>query len=369
MDRNRSRLSSDRARYDTVDLNLRSLNIFVQVVESGGISPAARQMGLTQSAVSQTIASLEQSLGVQLFDRDVRPMALTPSGTILLDKARSLLLSAREAIQAARQPTSATLPRLNICFVETIAGTIGLELVSKIQGFATQWSVQAGLPSHHSRALMIREADIVISSDPLEDEPNLERHLILREQLVMVLPRASAEKVDDLEKLASTRELVRLSTRTTLGRQIELHLRRTRVETTSRVEFDAPEAVMAMVANNVLGWSILTPLSSLLGRSYWPKLTFEPLPGPASSREIYVIAREKELGDIPKRIAEAAIGSLNEMFTNVLLPYCPWMKTVYRLPGATPDEPFRADVLPSASSTPRWPSRGSAPSGKLVRSS
>ena len=126
---------------------------------------------------------------------------------------------------------------------------------------------------------------------------------------------------------------------------------------------------MAMVANNLLGWSILTPLSSLLGRSYWPKLTFEPLPGPASSREIYVIAREKELGDIPMRIAEAAIGSLHEMFTNVLLPYCPWMKTMYRLPGTTPDGPFRADVLPSASSTPRWPSRGSAPSGKLVRSS
>ena len=361
-------MSSDRARYDTIDLNLRSLNIFVQVVESGGISPAARQMGLTQSAVSQTIASLEQSLGVQLFDRDVRPMALTSSGTILLDKARNLLLSAREAIQAARQPASMTLPKLNICFVETIAGTIGLELVSRIQGFAIQWSVQAGLPSHHSRALLTREADIVISSDPLEDEPNLERHLILREQLIMVQPKASAEKVDDLQKLASTRELVRLSTRTMLGRQIERHLRRTRIETTSRIEFDAPEAVMAMVANN-LGWSILTPLSSLLGRSFWPDLIFEPLPGPGTSREIYVIAREKELGDIPKRIAEAAIKSLNEMFINVLSSSCPWMKTIYSLPGITADELFKADVLPSASSAPRWPSRGSAPSGKLVRSS
>ena len=361
-------MSSDRARYDTIDLNLRSLNIFVQVVESGGISPAARQMGLTQSAVSQTIASLEQSLGVQLFDRDVRPMALTPSGTILLDKARNLLLSAREAIQAARQPASIILPKLNICFVETIAGTIGLELVSRIQGFAIQWSVQAGLPSHHSRALLTREADIVISSDPLEDEPNLERHLILREQLIMVQPKASAEKVDDLQKLARTRELVRLSTRTMLGRQIERHLRRTRIETTSRIEFDAPEAVMDMVANN-LGWSILTPLSSLLGRSFWPDLIFEPLPGPGASREINVIAREKELGDIPKRIAEEAIKSLNEMFITVLSPCCPWMKTMYSLPGIAADELSKADVLPSASSAPRWPSRGSAPSGKLVRSS
>ena len=231
MDRNRSRLSTDRARFDSVDLNLRSLNIFVQVAESAGISPAARLMGLTQSAVSQSIASLEQSVGVQLFDRDIRPMALTPSGSILLDRARSLLILAREAIQATRQPATTALPRLNICLVETVAGTIGLDLVSKIQGLATQWSVQAGLPSHHSRSLLTREADIVISSDPLEDESNLERHLILREQLIVVLPRAWADEAEDLKTLAKTRDLVRLSTRTILGLQIERHLRRIRVRT------------------------------------------------------------------------------------------------------------------------------------------
>ena len=134
MDRNRSRLSPDRSRFNNFDLNLRSLNIFVQVAESGSISQSARLMGLTQSAVSQTIASLEQCIGVQLFDRDVRPMALTRSGTVLLDKARGVLLSAREAIQAARQPAVTALPKLNMCLVDTIAGTIGLELISKISG-------------------------------------------------------------------------------------------------------------------------------------------------------------------------------------------------------------------------------------------
>ncbi len=326
-------------------------------------------MGLTQSAVSQIIASLEQSLGVQLFDRDVRPMALTPFGEHPPGQGARFAAFAREAIQAARTTHCNDSAEAEHLPCEDHCGNDWPGPRSrKSRGFATQWSVQAGLPSYHSRALLTREADIVISSDPLEDEPNLERHLILREQLVIVQPRASAEKVDDLQKLASTSKLVRLSTRTTLGRQIERHLRRTRIETTSRVEFDAPEAVMAMVANN-LGWSILTPLLSLLGRSYWPKLVFAPLPGPAASREIYVVAREKELGDVPRSIAEAAIEALNEKFANVLLPCCPWMKTMYCLPGITPDQPLRADVLPSASSTPRWPSRGSAPSGKLVRSS
>jgi hypothetical protein len=48
-------------------------------------------------------------------------MALTRSGTILL-------LSAREAIQAAGQPAVTALPKLSICLVDTIAGTIGLEM-------------------------------------------------------------------------------------------------------------------------------------------------------------------------------------------------------------------------------------------------
>ncbi len=367
MDRNRSRLDPVGARRDVVDLNLRSISVFVQVAESAGISLAARQLGLTQSAVSQIVANLEHSLGVQLFDRDVRPMALTPSGAILLDKARGLLLSAREAIQAARQPATAALPKLNICLVETIAGTIGLELVSKIQGFATQWSVHGGLTGHHTRSLLTREADIVISSDPLEDESNLERHLILTEQLILVLPKPAAEEFKDLQTLAQTRDLVRLSTRTTLGRHIERHLRRTRVEARGRLEFDDPEAVMATVANNH-GWSILTPLSSMLGRGSWPKLKFLPLPAPATSREIYVIAREKELGEIPKKIAETAIESLNEVFNSVLSPCCPWMRNLCSLPGIAPGTLSTAGVPPSASSNLLWPLRDLAPLGKLARS-
>ena len=103
-------------------------------------------MGLTQSAVSQTIANLEQCIGVQLFDRDIRPMALTRSGTILLDKARGVLLSVREAIQAVRQPAAAALPKLNICLVDTIAGTIGLELVSKFRGSRPSGPSKGGCP-------------------------------------------------------------------------------------------------------------------------------------------------------------------------------------------------------------------------------
>jgi DNA-binding transcriptional LysR family regulator len=368
MDLSRRRPAAKRDRDDILDLNLRSLDIFVQVVESGGISPAARRMGLTQSAVSQIIAGLEQSLGVQLFDRNVRPIATTPSGSILLDKARGVLNGARDAIQAARHPAATALPKINICLVETVAGTIGLDLVSNIQNYATLWSVHGGLHSHHSQSLLTREVDIVVSPDALEDEPNLERHLILKEQLCIVLPRDFKGEVRSLAALAETRDLVRLSARTMLGRQVERHLRRLRIEAKGRVEFDDPEAVMAMVAAN-RGWALLTPLCVLLGRSLWPSLRLMPMPAPGLSREVFVIAREKELGEIPRRIAGTAVASIDQLFTAELFPSHPWMSQGCFLPGIVRKEPVKAGAQPSAFSIPRLPSLDSIPLGKLAHSS
>jgi len=291
-------------------LNLRSLDIFVQIAENGGMSPAARRMGLTQSAVSQMVANLELSLGVQLFDRQVRPIALTPSGVILLEKARSLLRAARDAINSVCEPAATAFPKLNLCLVETIAGTIGADFVEKVSGLAEHWSVHTGLHSQHNRALLSREADIVLTPDALEDHTGVERHEILKEMFFIALPKSFAGGVESLSALAAKRELIRFSGRTMLGRQVERHLRRLRVDAKGRMEFDGADAILAMVANG-LGWAIITPLCALFARPFWPEIKFAPMPGPALYRRLYLIARQGELGDIPNRIADAAVACIH----------------------------------------------------------
>ena len=74
---------------------LRSLEVFLSDSDQGTMSAAARALGLTQSAVSQTINDLEQRTKTQLFDRDVRPLGLTLSGVVLRQRASSLLTDAR----------------------------------------------------------------------------------------------------------------------------------------------------------------------------------------------------------------------------------------------------------------------------------
>jgi DNA-binding transcriptional LysR family regulator len=66
---------------NTVDLN--KLRTFLAVAERGGISPAARSLALTRSAVSQSVSGLEGSLGVRLFDRVGRQLVLTAEGRTL----------------------------------------------------------------------------------------------------------------------------------------------------------------------------------------------------------------------------------------------------------------------------------------------
>lgn len=66
------------------------LKIFLACVERGSFSAAARKLGRSQSVVSESIAQLEQQLGVSLFDRSSRLPTLTDEGRALLSDARAL---------------------------------------------------------------------------------------------------------------------------------------------------------------------------------------------------------------------------------------------------------------------------------------
>jgi DNA-binding transcriptional LysR family regulator len=72
-------------------MEIRELRAFVAVAEEGGMSAAARRLHVSQSALSQTIQSLERQLGAQLLVRDYAGARPTDTGKALLEEARALL--------------------------------------------------------------------------------------------------------------------------------------------------------------------------------------------------------------------------------------------------------------------------------------
>ncbi|MFN5243867.1 MAG: LysR family transcriptional regulator, partial [Novosphingobium sp.] len=65
---------------------LAAYDMFVQVARSGSFSGAARRLGLAPQAITRGIAGLEEHLGIRLFQRSTRAVALTAEGAGLLPR-------------------------------------------------------------------------------------------------------------------------------------------------------------------------------------------------------------------------------------------------------------------------------------------
>ncbi|OHC73584.1 MAG: transcriptional regulator [Rhodoferax sp. RIFCSPLOWO2_12_FULL_60_11] len=87
--------------------NLPDMVVFARVVDAGSFSGAARQLGLTPSAVSRQVARLEGGLRVRLLERTTRKLRLTEAGSAAFTRCQALVAAARE-VMALSDSQSAT---------------------------------------------------------------------------------------------------------------------------------------------------------------------------------------------------------------------------------------------------------------------
>jgi DNA-binding transcriptional LysR family regulator len=93
---------------------LDGLDIFVRTVRAESFSGAARRLGLTPSAVSKQIGRLEDRLGVRLFNRTTRRLALTEEGRAFFERAERILGDLEDAERAISALHAAPRGRLRV---------------------------------------------------------------------------------------------------------------------------------------------------------------------------------------------------------------------------------------------------------------
>src|ERR1700761_7919867 len=98
---------------------LRQLRTFVVVAEELHFTRAAEQLNLAQQALSSQIRSLEQRLGVTLFDRTTRKVELTEAGRTLLAHAMPLLASATRAWDAVGAVGAGEMAHVRVAYAPT----------------------------------------------------------------------------------------------------------------------------------------------------------------------------------------------------------------------------------------------------------
>ncbi len=72
-------------------MRIETLKVFCDLVETESFSEAAERSGVTQSAVSQKISSLEKDFGVVLLERGKKHFRLTPEGRVFLEAAKEII--------------------------------------------------------------------------------------------------------------------------------------------------------------------------------------------------------------------------------------------------------------------------------------
>ncbi len=162
------------------------LTVFLAVAEAGSIGCAAERLHTVQSAVTTRIRKLEDGLGIMLFRRHARGVALTVAGETLLPFARQvarLLFEARQAVTDTDTPRG----RLEVGAMET---TAALRLGTMLARFAARFpqvemTLRTGTTAEMVTQVLRQELEAAFVCGPVA-HPQLSVRPVFRERLVAV---------------------------------------------------------------------------------------------------------------------------------------------------------------------------------------
>src|SRR5262245_54245252 len=105
-------------------LRFRDLEVLFAVVQCGSMAKAAAELGVTQPAVSEVVAELEQAFGVRLFDRHSQGVVPTIYGRALLKRGQAAFDELKQGIRDIEFLADPTRGEVRIGCPESIAGAI-----------------------------------------------------------------------------------------------------------------------------------------------------------------------------------------------------------------------------------------------------
>lgn len=173
-------------------MDMRQLRYFVQIVESGSLAKASRQLFIAQPALSQQMARLEVEVGKPLLVRSSRGVVPTDNGEALYHHAKFMLRQLDQAVAVARQDMAVLNGRVALGLAPTTVCRLGLPLMQHLRAKypGVMLNVVEGLSGHLEHMTRVGQLDLaVLFSQNAASELSVEP--LLEETLFVVLPAGS----------------------------------------------------------------------------------------------------------------------------------------------------------------------------------
>jgi DNA-binding transcriptional LysR family regulator len=274
-------------------LNTQRLRILREVAARGTITAAAEALFLTPPAVSHQLATLEREVGVPLLQRTARSIRLTDAGELLVRRAETILAECESALAELESFHDEISGSVRVSVFQTVAQSIALPALSALNKRYPRLDLQIrGLePARSLPALRAGQLDIALSHEwdlvPVEPDPSVDRHDLLSEPAVVLLPRGHrlAGRPVKMRELANDRWCV--AQETASSRQaVERLAQSAGFEPNVILESDYFRAIGAAVEAG-LGVGIAPLMTDLRGID----IDIQPLADPKMSRRIFAAVR------------------------------------------------------------------------------
>lgn len=233
-------------------MDMRQLRYFVQIVESGSLAKASRQLFIAQPALSQQMARLEGEVGKPLLVRSSRGVVSTENGEALYHHAKFMLRQLDQAVSVARQDTAALSGRVTLGLAPTTVCQVGMPLLHqlRLKYPGVLLNVVEGLSGHLEHMTRVGQLDLAVlfnqtAAAELSVEP------LLEEELFVILsadsPLVAQDRVSLTLEEAAALPLILPSPGHGLRRRIALEFERANLAIDAVAEIDSLPLLMHCV--------------------------------------------------------------------------------------------------------------------------
>jgi LysR family transcriptional regulator, regulatory protein for tcuABC len=170
-------------------MDLRQLRYFAQIVESGSLAKASRQLFIAQPALSQQLAKLEGEVGKPLLLRTPKGVSPTENGLALYHHAKFMLRQLDQAMSIAREETGAIRGMVSLGLPATTVCALGMPLIQRVHAHfpSILLNVVEGMSGHLGQMMRLGQLDLAVLFNP-DVAPDLRVQVLVEEELFVLLP-------------------------------------------------------------------------------------------------------------------------------------------------------------------------------------
>lgn len=234
--------------------SLREIQTFVAIADYGTFAAAGEAIGLTQSAVSLQIKSLETMLETELFDRSKRPPVMNTQGLKLVKRAREIINRCQALKDDMHDDSLGGVLRIGV--IPTIMSGMLPQTLVRLRKTHPELMIEltSGLSAQLVSEVNKGELDAAIVSEPAQLGRGLSWHAFVEEPLVLIAPRDAEGEVD--YEVLKRYPFIQFLPDTYAGQLIHTRLQDRGIQVNHQMNLDSLEAIAKMVEHG-LGVSIV----------------------------------------------------------------------------------------------------------------